>query len=262
MQQSLSTAVNVPNPNLSVDPDMLPVIEWEGLRVITTAMLAVGYETDEGNIRKNLSSNQDRFEEGKHYFLLTGSDLKEFKDRVTPGYSVGKRAKSVTLWTEKGAARMSKIVDTDKAWNFFEKLEDSYFRPASNGLPLTYEQALENLLQKVKENRLIAEQRDHAIKTKAWIGEKREATAMATASAEKRKANALAEKLGESKKHATVLAVEKKLNAKFQWQPLKKWCKENKAEIPVVHDERYGSANSYPAKAWMNVYSIDLKKVF
>jgi len=103
MQQSLSTAVNVPNPNLSVDPDMLPVIEWEGLRVITTAMLAVGYETDEGNIRKNLSSNQDRFEEGKHYFLLTGSDLKEFKDRVTPGYSVGKRAKSVTLWTEKGA---------------------------------------------------------------------------------------------------------------------------------------------------------------
>ncbi|MBN0581555.1 hypothetical protein JTM31_35090, partial [Pseudomonas aeruginosa] len=88
---------------------------------------------------------------------------------------------------------MSKIVDTDEAWSFFERLEDSYFHPQeANGLPMSYEAALEDLLVKVKENRIVTEQRDRAIKEKLWIADKREATAMATASAEKRKANALA----------------------------------------------------------------------
>jgi len=263
MQQSISTAVNVANPHLSVDPDLFPVIEWNGVKVITTAMLATGYETDEVNIRKNLSSNQERFEEGKHYFLLTGSDLKEFKDRVTFGNSVGKRAKSITLWTEKGAARMSKIIDTDKAWSFFERLEDSYFRPQpSAALPLSYEQALEDLLTKVKENRILTEQRDVAIQTKAWIGEKREATAMATASAEKRKANALANKLGECKKHATIKAVQRVTKQKFSHWPMKKWCEANGLTPKDVPDETYGTVKSWPAEAWKAVNEINLKALF
>ncbi|EIC6800228.1 ORF6N domain-containing protein, partial [Escherichia coli] len=72
--------------------DEIPVLEWQGVRVVTTETLAKGYGTDEGNIRKNLSCNSDRFEEGKHYFLLTGSKLKEFKNRVTFSNSVGKNA--------------------------------------------------------------------------------------------------------------------------------------------------------------------------
>ncbi|HAN8870375.1 TPA: phage antirepressor Ant [Escherichia coli] len=109
-------------------PDEIPVLEWQGVRVVTTETLARGYGVDEANIRNNLSRNLDRFEEGKHYFLLTGLKLREFKNRVTGSYSVGKNARSLTLWTERGAARMSKIVDTNEAWAFFEKLEDSYFR--------------------------------------------------------------------------------------------------------------------------------------
>lgn len=105
----------------------LPVLSYQGMRVVTTETLALGYGTDEGNIRTNLSRNIDRFEEGIHYFLLTGSELKVFKNRVANSNSVGSNARSLTLWTEKGAARMSKIVDTNQAWDFFEKLEDSYF---------------------------------------------------------------------------------------------------------------------------------------
>lgn len=52
--------------------DEIPVLEWQGVRVVTTETLARGYGTDEANIRKNLSRNSDRFEEGKHYNLLTG----------------------------------------------------------------------------------------------------------------------------------------------------------------------------------------------
>lgn len=58
----------------------LQIIEYRGQRVVTTEQLAAGYGTDEVNIRKNLSRNLERFEEGKHYFLLTGSELKGFKN--------------------------------------------------------------------------------------------------------------------------------------------------------------------------------------
>ncbi|TJN32060.1 phage antirepressor KilAC domain-containing protein, partial [Escherichia coli] len=135
--------------------DEIPVLEWQGVRVVTTETLARGYGVDEANIRNNLSRNLDRFEEGKHYFLLTGLKLREFKNRVTGGYSVGKNARSLTLWTERGAARMSKIVDTNEAWAFFEKLEDSYFRQKEQQ-PVTIPQTLPEALRLAAE---LAEQK-------------------------------------------------------------------------------------------------------
>lgn len=259
----LMTSLNLAVQERNVDPQPLPVIEWAGVRVVTTETLASGYGTDEANIRNNLSRNLDRFEEGKHYFLLSGSDLREFKNRVTDSYSVGKNARSLTLWAEKGAARMSKIVDTDEAWSFFERLEDSYFRPSATvGIPLTYEAALEDLLSKVKENRIITEQRDRAVKEKFWISEKREVTAMATASAAVRAKNKLAERVGEGRNYAAIIPVEKKLGRKFQWQPLRKWCRENDATPHDVEDPRFGSVKSWPSAAWLAVYGVDLRKLF
>ena len=263
MQQSISTGVNVANPHLYVDHDLFPVIEWAGVRVVTTDTLAKGYGTDAIRIQQNHLRNESRFVEGTHYFILKGGDLKELKNRLSSSESVGKHARSLTLWTEKGAARMSKIVDTDEAWSFFERLEDSYFRPQpSAALPLSYEQALEDLLTKVKENRILTEQRDEAIQTKAWIGEKREATAMATASAEKRKANALANKLGECKKHATIKAVQRVTKQKFSHWPMKKWCEANGLTPKDVPDETYGTVKSWPAEAWKAVNEINLKALF
>ncbi len=115
MQQSTSTVLNVANAMPIVDPDTFPVIEWKGLRVVTTETLAKGYATDAIRIQQNHIRNEDRFVEGVHFFNLKGIDLKEFKNRLSSSESVGKQARSLTLWTEKGAARMSKIVDTDEA---------------------------------------------------------------------------------------------------------------------------------------------------
>lgn len=242
---------------------MVPEVYYREEKVITTETLAIGYGASTQQIINNFNRNKSRFEEGRHYYIVEGKELKAMKNHNSLRGMVNKHASQLTLWTERGASRHAKMLETDQAWDYFELLEETYFS-SRKGLvtPGNYLEALESLVKAEKEKIAIAAERDHAIKTKAWIGEKREATAMATASAEKRKANALAEKLGESKKRATVLAVEKMLNAKFPWYPLKKWCKDNKAEIQVVHDDRYGSANSYPAKAWMDVYRIDLKKVF
>lgn len=256
------TSLNLAVQKQNVDPQPLPLIEWNGLRVVTTETLAAGYGTDEANIRKNLSRNSSRFIEGVHIFTIKGAELKNL--RVTNSHAqISSKARSVVFWAEKGAARMSKIVDTDEAWSFFERLEDSYFRPAPiSVIPLTYEEALEDLLAKVKENRIISEQRDRAVKEKCWISEKREVTAMATASAAVRAKNKLAERIGEGKNYAAIIPVEKKLGQKFKWQPLRKWCKENAAEPHEVEDPRFGTVKSWPRSAWMAVYNVDLRKIF
>ncbi|WP_089637547.1 phage antirepressor KilAC domain-containing protein [Escherichia coli] len=145
--------------------DEIPVLEWQGVRVVTTETLARGYGTDEANIRKNLSRNSDRFEEGKHYYLLTGSKLKEFKRLVTISHLVSKYTSQVILWAERGAARMSKIVDTNEAWAFFEKLEDSYFRQKEQQ-PITIPQTLPEALRlaaELAEQKQLLEQKAHQL---------------------------------------------------------------------------------------------------
>ena len=94
---------------------------------MTTEQLAQFYECDANNIKKNFNANKDRFIEGKHYFKVEGEDLKAFKNRVTESDLVGKNANMLYLWTKRGAARHAKMLSTDKAWQVFEMLEDSYF---------------------------------------------------------------------------------------------------------------------------------------
>ncbi|EEN1042329.1 ORF6N domain-containing protein [Salmonella enterica] len=95
--------------------------------VVTTELLAILYGTDPHSITKNHRSNVDRFVAGKHFFKLEGADLKAFKNKVTDSDLVASRAKHLILWTERGAARHAKMLETDQAWEVFEKLEDCYF---------------------------------------------------------------------------------------------------------------------------------------
>ena len=103
-------------------------MEWKGQRIMTTKTLAGCYGAEEVNIRNNFSKNKDRFIEGKHYYKLKGQELKEFKDLVSGSYLVDKKVPSLILWTERGALRHAKLLNTDMAWNVYEQLEDTYFK--------------------------------------------------------------------------------------------------------------------------------------
>ncbi|WP_157284001.1 Rha family transcriptional regulator [Pseudomonas chlororaphis] len=132
-------------------------------------------------------------------------------------------------------------------------------------LPGDYIQALEHLLESKRSEKLAIEQRDRAIETKAQIGARREATAMATASHAVRQVRQLKNELGRGLQQATVAAVEKVAKRKFGKQgfrPLKAWCAANGVQAPKVHDPRYGWVRSWPAAAWMDVYQIDLADLF
>lgn len=104
-------------------------VEFKNQRIMTTKVLAEQYGTEETNIKTNFNNNKDRFIEGKHYYQLTGDELKEFKRVVNDINDPSiKFASILTLWTEKGAARHAKILDTDEAWEVYEELEETYFR--------------------------------------------------------------------------------------------------------------------------------------
>nr|DAM25541.1 MAG TPA: hypothetical protein [Caudoviricetes sp.] len=107
-------------------------IQWKGRKVITTAQLAEVYETDANNVQANFGRNQERFKEGVHYFLLKGQELREFKDYLTDSQLVAKNAPLLYLWTHRGASRHCKILDTEKAWEQFDNLEEAYFNPQSS----------------------------------------------------------------------------------------------------------------------------------
>jgi len=162
---------------------------------------------------------------------------RELTDTLLTGYSIPLRRKVIARWHELEA------------------------KPVI-ALPQTYIEALEHLLLSKKSEQMALAERDEAIRTKALIGSKREATAMATAAAARKEAETLKARLGESVKSATVKAVENLTKLKFKWKPLKDWCDQHNAPIGKVVDEQYGSVNTYPAEAWQAVHDIHLKTLF
>lgn len=112
--------------SITIDQTEFPVIVYKNLRVVTTELLAQAFGTDKVRIRQNHSNNKDRFIEGKHFFKIVGEELKEFASslKILTNFS---KVRSLILWTDRGAARHAKMLETDAAWDMFEKMEDCYF---------------------------------------------------------------------------------------------------------------------------------------
>ncbi|HDI9810745.1 TPA: ORF6N domain-containing protein [Escherichia coli] len=110
-----------------ISVETISPITHNQIPVITTELLAQLYGTETNNIKVNYTRNAERFVCGKHYFKLEGAGLREFKNKVTQSNLVAPRTKHFILWTERGAARHAKMLETDQAWEVFEKLEDCYF---------------------------------------------------------------------------------------------------------------------------------------
>ena len=108
----------------------LPAMRFSGLPIITTELLALHYGTETIRIQQNHKRNDDRFVVGKHFFKLEGVELSMFKKELQALTSlkiVSGNTRHLILWTERGAARHAKMLETDQAWDVFEKLEDFYF---------------------------------------------------------------------------------------------------------------------------------------
>ncbi|MGU6805542.1 ORF6N domain-containing protein [Salmonella enterica subsp. enterica serovar Poona] len=106
--------------------ESLVIVTYSNAPVITTELLAKLYETEEKHIRQNFKRNECRFIAGKHFFKVSGSELDNLRTSQR-GLQISPKTRSLILWTERGAARHAKMLETDQAWEVFEKLEDCYF---------------------------------------------------------------------------------------------------------------------------------------
>lgn len=134
----------------------------------------------------------------------------------------------------------------------FEKMHKQIFIPQD--LPT----ALRAYANEVEQKELALKQRDQALATKAWIGSKREATAMATASAAKREAQKLQIQLDQNEDWATVKKVEFALGGAYDWRKLTATSAELKIERIDVPDKNYGTVKSYHKDVWLKAYGIDI----
>lgn len=118
-------------------------------RGLTTEQLAEAYGREGRNISDNFRNNESRFQEGKHYFRLEGEELKAFKGySENIGLPVNKLYPAIYFWTKQGAARHNKMLGTDRAWDVFDDLEESYFNPTKG---LTPEELLLHAAQRLVE---------------------------------------------------------------------------------------------------------------
>ena len=167
-------------------------------------------------------------------------------------YNLPKR-ETLILVSDYSKSLRARIIDR---WQELENIS------AKSQLPTSYIDALKALVVSEEQKQLALSQRDHAIATKAGIGTRREATAMATASAQTRRANSLEIELDKSKLYASVKSMEMVCHGqKFDWRLLKSACIDLGIKPERVFDQNYGAVNAYPAEAWLEAYAIDINNI-
>lgn len=228
----------------------------DGQVVTTTLAIAKGTRNDHASVIKLVRSYQSDLEE---FGLL------DFKSESTGGrpteYAFLNEPQATLLLTYMRNTEIVRAFKKKLVREFWELVQER--NRSRSSMPENYIEALEHLLASKRSEQLALEQRDHAIATKAQIGSRREATAMAKASAAVREVAKLRDELGFSTRHATILKVEAATNRRFSHVNLSRWCRHHGVTPETVPDKRYPSGiKAWPAAAWAYVFDIDLAELF
>lgn len=198
----------------------LKITEYRCQRVLTTQQIAEAYGTETDTITKNFNRNKDRYIAGKHYICLEGQELREFKTNGQIDLSL--KINKLYLWTEKGAFLHAKSLNTDKAWEVYDRLVDEYFsKKDDSGLPMTYRDAVAQLLESLDREAELREQLDTS---KDWYTIKRV---------------------------AHINGVPWKT---FKWQKLKEIGEQMGYKAKKIFDANYGEVNMYHKDVWAAAY--------
>lgn len=107
----------------------IPVLEGgfgEGKRCILVREISQIHNMKVGNINQRINDNRKRFKDGMDIIDLNTSDV--FKDFVKENnLKTNNRTKNIYLLSERGYAKLIKIMDTDLAWDIYFNLLDKYF---------------------------------------------------------------------------------------------------------------------------------------
>jgi phage regulator Rha-like protein len=163
---------------------------------------------------------------------------RELTDTLLTGYSAVLRRKVIARWRE---------------------LEQSVAAPALPDFanPAAAARAWADQVETAQKALALA---NHATATKAEIGNRREATAMNTASQATKKVAALEIELDRSRKYSSVKRMQMLYHGqKFDWRKLKSAAQEMGAQPIEIFDANYGTVKAYHADVWLEVYALPIE---
>lgn len=113
-------------PTISISGTTLPYIEYQGIPVVTFAMIDAAHQRPQGTARRNFTANKRHLIEGDDFYLIDSNRL----DEIRPIYSslFPAAMKRVTFFTETGYLMLVKSFTDDLAWQVQRQLVKSYFR--------------------------------------------------------------------------------------------------------------------------------------
>lgn len=197
----------------------LVVTEYRCQRVLTTQQIAEAYGTDGKVISYNFNHNKDRYVEGKHFICLNGDELRRFREI----HDLPSNLNRIYLWTEKGAFLHAKSLNTDQAWEVYDRLVDNYFQKKDDktNMPMSYRDAIAQLLESLDREAELQAQLDTS---KDWYSIKR------------------------------VAALNNVSWKTFKWRRLKEVGERMGHEVKKIFDANYGEVNAYHKDVWEAVY--------
>jgi hypothetical protein len=153
---------------------------------------------------------------------LTGDELRTFKTTHQNDFS-SSRINQLYLWTEKGAFLHAKSLNTDQAWEVYDRLVDSYFQKKDDktNMPMSYRDAIAQLLESLDREAELQAQLDTS---KDWYSIKR------------------------------VAALNNVSWKTFKWRRLKEVGERMGYKVKKIFDANYGEVNAYHKDVWEAVY--------
>ena len=124
----------------------------EGKKAMLVKEIANIHGRDTGKVNELINKNIIRFKNGIDILDLKGSNFDILlKDNGIYTQNALNRSENIYLLSERGYAKLLKILEDDVAWEQYEKLVDGYFNLRGQARPTCIEDVLIQSLQEMKE---------------------------------------------------------------------------------------------------------------
>lgn len=188
----------------------LKEVNGKEIPAVTSLQVAEAFRKEHRNVLRDIRETMTKCSES---FNALNFELNEYTDAKGEKRPLYLLSKDGLMMVTMGYTTPEAMAVKETYIARFNEMEEQ-LRNSVPGLPNFQNPALAaRAWAEQFEQRQIAEsQRDEALRTKAWISDKKTATAMATASAAVRKVNALEDELGRGKRYKAVKAIPWLLN--------------------------------------------------
>lgn len=243
--------------SITIVDTTIPIIEYQGQRVVTLDLIDKLHRRTDGTASRNFTNNKDRFEEGKHFYLIDYSQNNEFRP-----FGISIPPRGITVITERGYSMLVKSFQDDFAWEVQEQLSDSYF---DNSKPMSTAEFLVQQAQLMLEyEKRLNKVEQRQTNTEVMVAEARQdvraANEKATEAFEAASA-ALQHKFGRAD-YFTIMAYSSAngitvdiQEAKLRGARAAQLSRKQDKIIIKVPDERFGKVNSYHESILNKVFS-------